>query len=176
MSATELLLMVNAPFPCFHSAYSMPSPDIPRQPDPKYPSEPYNTLVKAFSSHGELDPELFRPIEKYLEHMSIPAGSVLWTQNEPPDGLYFVQSGVLRATYQLAHPTQWVEESMVPGTVAGELSALSNLPRNATLVAERDANVWRLSLEDLERLETEEPTLAKSLLQLLLKGPPLDVY
>lgn len=149
--------------------------EIQRQPEPHlgYPFEPYNTLVKAFSSYGELDPNLFRPIEKYLKQVSMPEGYVLWTQDEPPDGLYIVQSGVLRATYQFADHTQCVEESMVPGTVAGELSALSGLPRNATVMVERDAIVWRFSIEDQTRLETEEPTLAKSFMRLLLKGPPL---
>ncbi|KAF9466835.1 sulfate transporter family-domain-containing protein [Collybia nuda] len=142
--------------------------------DPEHPCEPYNTLVKAFSSYGELDPDLFRPIGQYLEKISFAVGSVLWEQDESPDGVYIVQSGVLRATYQFADYTQCVEESMVPGTVAGELSALSGLPRNATVIVERDATVWRLSMEDLERLETEQPKLAKSLLHLLLKAAKTD--
>jgi SulP family sulfate permease len=150
-------------------------PEIQGQPDPEYPSVPFNTLVKAFSSYGEIDPDLFRPIEKYLELMSFPEGSVLWTQDEAPDGLYIVESGILRATYQFADHTPCIEESMVPGTVAGELSALSNLPRNATVIVERDATVWRLSMEDLARLDKEEPRLARSFLLLILKGQLLTV-
>lgn len=147
-------------------------PEIQRQPEPhsEYPFEPYNTMAKAFSSYGDLEPELFRPMEKYLEQISMAEGSVLWAQDDPPDGLYIVQSGVLRATYKFAEHTQSVEESMVPGTVAGELSALSGLPRNATVIVERDAVVWRLSTEDQARLEIEEPALARSFMRLLLKG------
>src|SRR6185369_12703852 len=61
--------------------------------------EPFNTLVKAFSSYGEIDPELFHPIKDYLQRICVPEGTTLWQQGEPPDGLYIVESGILRAWY-----------------------------------------------------------------------------
>jgi len=142
--------------------------------DPEYPSEPQNILSKAFSSYGELDSDLFRPIGKYLERVSVPEGYVLWKQDDPPDGLYIVESGVLRASYKFGDHLDCVEESMVPGTVAGELSALSSLPRNATVVVERSATLWRLSTENLARLESEEPKLARCFLRLILKAAKID--
>ena len=133
-------------------------------------SEPYNTLVKAFSSHGDVDFEVFRPIISYLERMSLEEGFVLWKQDDPSDGLYIIESGVLRASYEFADHTQSIEESMVPGTLAGELSALSDLPRNATTVVERPAVLWKLSIDNLRRLQAEEPLLAAIFMQLVLKG------
>jgi len=59
---------------------------------------------------------------------------------------------------------------MVPGTLAGELSALSDLPRNATTVVERPAVLWKLSIDNLRRLQAEEPLLAAIFMQLVLKG------
>jgi sulfate permease, SulP family len=100
----------------------------------------------------------------------LPEGYVLWNQNDPPDGLYIVESGILRASYQFADHTPSIDESMVPGTLAGELSALSNLPRNATVVVEQDAIAWMLSTENLARLELEQPKLARTFLGLILKG------
>lgn len=58
---------------------------------------------------------------------------------------------------------------MVPGTLAGELSALSGLPRNATTVVEQPAVVWRLSMDAMRRMEKEEPELAREFLGLVLK-------
>jgi hypothetical protein len=95
---------------------------------------------------------------------------VLWEQDEPPDGLYIIESGILRAIYKFANYTPTIEESMVPGTLAGELSALSNSPRNATVVVERQAVLWKLSLQNLRRLELDNPALAGTFLQLILKG------
>ncbi|KAF8882992.1 sulfate transporter family-domain-containing protein [Infundibulicybe gibba] len=136
--------------------------------------EPYNTLVKAFSSYGDVNYEEFRPLETYLQRMSVPAGMVMWTQGEPSDGLYIIQSGVLRAQYRFSEYTPNIEESMVAGTVAGELSALSGLPRNATVIVEHPAVLWKLTLEKLRQLNTDEPELSRTFQQLVLKAAKMD--
>ncbi|KAJ6632540.1 sulfate transporter family-domain-containing protein [Mycena sp. CBHHK59/15] len=137
-------------------------------------AEPYNTLVKVFSSYEGVDLEQFRPMLSYLQRMSVSEGMVLWRQNDPADGLYIIESGVLRASYQFADHTPTIEESMVGGTLAGELSALSNLPRNASVVVERPAVLWKLSIQNLQRLENEEPVLARKFTQLVLKSAKID--
>ncbi|KAJ7764856.1 sulfate transporter family-domain-containing protein [Mycena metata] len=142
--------------------------------EPGISAEPYNTLVKAFSSYGDVDVEQFRPMLSYLERMSVPEGRVLWRQNDPADGLYIIESGVLRASYKFAEHSESIEESMVAGTLAGELSALSDLPRNASVVVEHPAVLWRLSVISLRRLEDEEPVLARKFTQLVLKVAKID--
>ncbi|KAF7290582.1 Sulfate transporter family protein [Mycena indigotica] len=137
-------------------------------------AEPYNTLVKAFSSYGDLDLEQFRPMLSYLERVTVAEGLVLWRQGDAADGLYIIESGTLRAQYSFSDHAPGIEESMVPGTLAGELSALSNLPRNASVVAERPAVLWRLSLRNLRKLEEEEPALARKFTQLVLKAAKID--
>jgi sulfate permease, SulP family len=59
---------------------------------------------------------------------------------------------------------------MVPGTLAGELSGLAGLPRNATVVAEQAAVLWYLGEEALGRLGVENPELARTFTALVLKG------
>ncbi|THG94962.1 hypothetical protein EW026_g6596, partial [Hermanssonia centrifuga] len=136
--------------------------------------EPYLTLVRAFSSFGTVDRDEFQPLVAYLERMTLPEGFVLWRQDDAPNGLYIVESGVLRAVYHFSEHTQNTEESMVAGTVAGELSALSETPRNATCTVERQAVVWKLSTESLRRMEVEHAQLAKSFTKLVLKAAKLD--
>lgn len=137
---------------------------------PERRSEPLNTLIKAFSSYGAVDPVTFRPIEPYLERVTLPATHVLWTQDDRADGLFIIESGLLKATYEFANPARRFVESMVAGTVAGELSALSDSPRNATVVVEHDAVLWKLSNVNLRRLRMEEPELSHIFIQLVLKG------
>ncbi|PCH34769.1 hypothetical protein WOLCODRAFT_78960 [Wolfiporia cocos MD-104 SS10] len=136
--------------------------------------EPYNTLVKAFASYGPIDRVQFAPLLSYLERVCLPAGAVLWRQGDSPDGMYLVEAGVLRAVYAFNAHTPPTEESMVPGTLAGELSALSGLPRNATCVVEREAVLWKLSTENLARLEVEQSVLAREFTRLVLKAAKLD--
>ncbi|KIK64222.1 hypothetical protein GYMLUDRAFT_40512 [Collybiopsis luxurians FD-317 M1] len=137
-------------------------------------AEPLATLVRAFSSFGDIDYNHFRLIVPYLHRMSVPRDYVLWRQGDMSDGLYLIESGVLRATYQFAEYTQSIEESMVPGTLAGELSALSSLPRNATVITERPAVLWKLSIEKMRRLEVEEPTVARAFTHMVLKSCKID--
>ena len=133
-------------------------------------AEPYSTLIKAFSSYGAVDREEFRPLVRYLERMSLPEGYVLWRQGDDPDGLYIIESGVLKAAYHFSEYARPTEESMVPGTVAGELSALSDSSRNATCTVERPAVVWKLSTASLKRMEMEDPVAARRFTKLVLKG------
>ncbi|EPQ53294.1 hypothetical protein GLOTRDRAFT_79414 [Gloeophyllum trabeum ATCC 11539] len=135
--------------------------------------EPYDTLVKAFASYGDVDKELFSKLVPYLERLPVPEGHVLFQQGDEPDGLYIIEAGILRATYKFTDFTL-IEESMVPGTLAGELSALSGETRNATVVVERQAILWRLSTENLQRLEVENPHLASSFTKLVLKAAKTD--
>ncbi|GJJ14251.1 hypothetical protein Clacol_008515 [Clathrus columnatus] len=128
----------------------------------------FETLVKVFSSFGPIDPTLYRPLTPYFNRITAPEGEILWKQGEPSDALYLIEKGVLRASYSF-FTTGAIEESMVAGTVAGELSAISGTTRNATVVVERDAVLWRLSTDDLRRMETEKPDLARAFIRLILK-------
>lgn len=113
---------------------------------------------------------MLEQLASYFERIVVPEGYVVWRQGEPADGLYIVGTGVLRATYRFAAHTPEIEESMVPGTLAGELSGLAGLARNATVVAERPAVLWRLSTVSLRKLEVESPDLARDFTALVLKG------
>ncbi|EAU83619.2 vacuole protein [Coprinopsis cinerea okayama7 len=148
--------------------------EIMAQQEPQYTAEPLNTIIKAFSSYGEVDTTLFSPLTSYLEGTAVPAGHVLWTQGDAPDGLYILESGILRAIYQFANPAQNFEESMVAGTVAGELSALADAERNCTVVVESAAVLWKMSMRDLRRLQVERAELARVFIQLVLKAAKID--
>lgn len=127
------------------------------------------TLTKAFSSYSPFDPDTYRPLTAYLTRITVNEGEVLWRQGEPSDALYLIESGVLRASYSFLSTAEIQEESMVPGTVAGELSAVSGMARNATVVVEQDAVLWRLSMDELRRMEVENTGLAQAFIRLILK-------
>ena len=139
------------------------SPEPPAQ-------EPANTIAKAFSYDLEFDSEQFEPLVGYLERQTLPQGHVLFKQGDIPDALYIIESGVLKALYRFAEHVPTIEESMVPGTLAGELTGLSGLERNATVLVERDAVVWKLSREMLRLLEKEQPELAGIFTKLVMRG------
>ncbi|KAF8756645.1 Sulfate anion transporter [Rhizoctonia solani] len=143
------------------------------QEEPTAPREPTFSLLKTFSSHTN-DAELMNNLAAYFTRVELQAGDVLWRQGDQPDGLYVIESGVLQANYDFAAHSAPVQESMTAGTLAGELSALSGSPRNATVVAERASVVWKLSTNDFERLEREQSDVAKAFVRLVLKAAKTD--
>lgn len=105
----------------------------------------------------------------YLERVSLATHTVVWNQGDASDGVYLIQQGVLRASYKFGDTFASIEESMVPGTLAGELSALAGLPRNATVFVESDAILWKLTIESMSTLEEVDPPLARLFVKLILK-------
>jgi SulP family sulfate permease len=139
--------------------------------------EPFHALEQAFSfSPYVADCTVLQQLAPYFECVTVPVGHVLWKQGDTADGLYVIEAGVLRATYCFATHTPAIEESMVPGTIAGELSGLAGLPRNATVIVERAAVLWYLSGEALGRLQAEYPELAQTFTALVLKGACCHVF
>lgn len=115
-------------------------------------------------------PAFFAKLAPYFTCLPIVPNQVLWTQDERPDGLYVIESGSLRATYVYGEGRKLVQETMVAGTIAGDLSALSDTKRNATVVAERDGTVWKIDMEGLRRMEREQPDTARDFFQVVLRG------
>lgn len=149
-------------------------PPVDQSPRPGSPEqrgrEPANIIAKVFSYNPEFDAEQFKPLAAYLERQILPEGHVLFKQGDISDALYIIESGVLKALYRFAEHSPVIEESMVPGTLAGELTGLSGLERNATVLVDRDAVVWKLSRENLKVLERELPELARVFTRLVMRG------
>ncbi|QRV95907.1 sulfate anion transporter [Ceratobasidium sp. AG-Ba] len=169
------------------------TPAVVESSEPTPPREPTYSLIKTFSSHTN-DPELMAKLAAYFARVELQAGQVLWRQGDSPDGIYVIESGVLQANYDFAAHSAPVQEvkfstsiihrlelmsgvhvkSMTAGTLAGELSALSGTPRNATVVAERPSVVWKMSAESFEKLEQEQGEVAKAFVTLVLKAAKQD--
>lgn len=69
---------------------------------------------------------------------------------------YVIESGMLRANYVFPDHSHTVSESMVAGTIAGELSFLSRTERNTNVVAERDSVLWKMEVSSHEELGKKE--------------------
>ncbi|WWC70385.1 uncharacterized protein I206_104335 [Kwoniella pini CBS 10737] len=159
---------------------SPPKPDPSDLPDPST-IQPLPILYQTFESYlsdlGTNEEETSKAISKFLESLmpyfarkEIVSGDILWKQDEVADGLYLIESGCLRANYAYDDHTKSVHETMVAGTIAGELSTLSGIRRNCTVIAERDSILWKMTSDDLETLEEEEGEVARRFIKIVLKA------
>jgi SulP family sulfate permease len=99
----------------------------------------------------------------YLERRSLPEGTVLIHQGDPPEDIFVLESGRLRVELMTPEGTRMRLSTVRSGVVVGEVTLYTGAPRTAEVVAETPSVVLRLSRASLERLEAEEPETAASL-------------
>jgi SulP family sulfate permease len=92
--------------------------------------------------------------------MSLPAGTVLIRQDEPPGDVYVLESGRLAVETVTADGTRMRLRSMRPGVVVGEVALYTGAPRTADVVAEVRSVVLRCSSGSIAAMEAEDPALA----------------
>ena len=94
-------------------------------------------------------------------------GKVLYSRGDKPDGFYILQSGILRAEYDLDQGSY--HESIVSGTTCGELPFFSETSRTSTVAAEMDSVAWLLTQEKWDAMQKKEPEVARELLKVSMK-------
>lgn len=117
------------------------------------------TAAASTESVADLPPHL----RQYLERRSIPEGTVLIRQGDPPDDMYVLESGRLRIEQVTSAGARMRLSTVRAGVVVGEIALYTGVPRTADVVAETPSVVLRLSRASIERLEAEDPQTAAAL-------------
>ncbi|PLW36718.1 hypothetical protein PCASD_08678 [Puccinia coronata f. sp. avenae] len=124
--------------------------------------QPLPLLLQTFRPFLPDENESFwLQIAPYFKRVEFKREMPVWKIGASADCFYLIQSGILKASY--AWPTllplkndssiiaadspkrkNQIEESMLPGTVAGDHTFLAHLHRNTNVTAETDAVVWRM--------------------------------
>ena len=127
--------------------------------------------MATFSGYADPDTpdDLYNVLGPYFERVVVPRGQVLWCNGDEPDGLYLIESGILKAKYDFVQENFDLSESMLAGTIAGELTFLSGQKRNTSVHAEVDSVAWRLDAGSLSKLEKEQPEVFSTFYKLLLR-------
>jgi SulP family sulfate permease len=102
-------------------------------------------------------------LEPYLERRTLPEGTMLIRQGDPPDDVFVLESGRLRVEMTTPEGTRMRLSSVSSGVVVGEVALYLGAPRTADVVAETASVVLRLSRASIEQMEVAEPELASAL-------------
>jgi SulP family sulfate permease len=108
----------------------------------------------------------------YLQREVLARGQWLMRRGEAPEHLYLLVCGQLTA--QRDHPAGAGREPMRLQTqrgaqVIGEIGFYLGQPRSADVIADVPSVVYRLSADDLRRMEQQDPALASELHQLIVR-------
>ncbi|KAK4105759.1 hypothetical protein N658DRAFT_483179 [Parathielavia hyrcaniae] len=129
--------------------------------------EPLRLMLQIFHDVSDKNEDFWFRAVRYFARAEHAAGTILFRRGQRAEGFYMVESGILRAEYDL--PQGWLFESIVAGTTCGELPFFSETNRTATCVVERECVVWVMDEEKWARLQREEPAVAQELLRISLK-------
>ena len=104
----------------------------------------------------------------YLERQEVPTGHYLIKQGDPPDDLFFIESGQITA--QLERPGQEPIrlQTMRGGHIVGEIGFYLGQLRSAAVIADEPSVIYRLSQSTLKRMESQDPDIASTLHQLII--------
>lgn len=108
-------------------------------------------------------------MKSYLQKSTLNAKELLVRQGEASDSLYFVESGQISIYLQTGnqHPVRL--QTICIGTMVGEVGYCLNIPRTATIVADKNTVVYRLTKSSMQAIQREEPLLAESIQNLMLR-------
>jgi len=95
------------------------------------------------------------------------ADEVLFLSGDAGDGCYRVEDGLLKVTMVSRAGTERILAFLGSGAIVGELSLIDGLPRSASVVAVRPAQLSFLSRSAFEEFADKRPEVYKSLLNLL---------
>jgi sulfate permease, SulP family len=106
---------------------------------------------------------------RHMERREVPAGTVLMRRGDAADEVYFLEDGQVTAQLVPAEGAPVRLESMRHGRIVGELGLYRGSVRTADVVADQHSVVYRLTLDELRRLEQEEPEAAAAFHQLVAR-------
>lgn len=112
-------------------------------------------LQTVFPDEAELN--LFK---SYLDPLKVSKGTVIFTENEKLNKLYFLESGILtmQVTDEMGQKTR--VKTIYPGVFEGETGLYLGYRQAFSCVAKVECLVYSLSFEQLVKMENEQPKLA----------------
>ncbi|KFY63524.1 hypothetical protein V497_01974 [Pseudogymnoascus sp. VKM F-4516 (FW-969)] len=129
--------------------------------------EPLRLILQTFQGLTDKNEDFWFRAVPYFSRKEYTAGTTIFRREQPADGFYLLEDGILRADYEL--PQGRYFESIVAGTTCGELPFFSETERTATVVAERDCVVWLMDRGQWEVMQEKEKDVAQELLRITLK-------
>ena len=95
------------------------------------------------------------------ETITVAPGTLIIVEGTEPDALYIIEEGTLAALREAASGGEHVLAHLGPGELAGEMGFLDGAPRSASVRAETEARLTRISAERLRARPNGEAALSE---------------
>jgi SulP family sulfate permease len=129
------------------------------------PVDIVETLQKALPGR----PEIAKSLARYFTAQDVAASVILAMQGDKTRDLFLIQKGRISALLKAQNGDVIRLRTMGPGSIVGEMAMYLGLPRTASLIAETDSIVWRLTPDALATMERDDPRSASALHEILAR-------
>ena len=111
------------------------------------PYHPISILMQAFSSGQDNVIEVLEMVADEFVKVQVPLDTVVWRIGDDSNELYVLEHGTLVLSIQSGFDSEGdsvmqVVETLLPGTMVGELEFLTERPRSCCLTASTDVVCW----------------------------------
>jgi SulP family sulfate permease len=118
------------------------------------------TLADALAAFapGEVSEQRLAP---YIEHITLAPNEVLMHLGDPADAMFFIENGQVTAELEREGEAPVRLQTSSPGALTGEIAVFRGGVRTASVRAEGECRLSRLSSAALGRMEKQDPDLAR---------------
>jgi serine phosphatase RsbU (regulator of sigma subunit) len=127
------------------------------------PEERLN-ILKTTALFANVPDETLMSLQDKMEAIRLPAGTILFREGEPGDGLYLVVEGRLEIISD-----DVLIATRGPGEYVGELALVDDAQRSATCRAEGDVTLLKLHRADFQQILKTSSEAANAMLRLLVR-------
>jgi len=104
-------------------------------------------------------------LSNVLTEVSVKAGSVIFKENAPGDGFYWVRSGKVRISRQVVPEGKTKAQEqlltvLTAGNIFGEMALIDKAARSADAAADGDTVIHHIAQADYEKLKKDYPATA----------------
>jgi CRP-like cAMP-binding protein len=124
-------------------------------------------ILKRISIFAALTREILNDVARLLLLRHVPAGEIIFTQGDPGDAMYVVDSGTVDIIYDSPGKASELKYRFSDGDYFGESALLTGKTRTYTAHAVSDTNLWSLYRTDFDGLLIKHPQISVALSQTL---------
>lgn len=120
------------------------------------------TLIRNAPLFSSLDPDEQHEISKVMKELSVAKGETLFSQGQPSQRMFLIETGWVKQSTQLETGRTLVN-NLGPGSLVGEMDMLLEEPSASSAATNSDLKAWTLSQADLNQVLDENPRIGLKL-------------
>jgi CRP-like cAMP-binding protein len=136
-------------------------------PDPKNQSTLFIKQLQQNPFFSSLQQESLAFLVAQAKQAYFPAGEIRFAEGEPSQGLYWLQSGTLKAVKYSAAGKEQILHFIKPEETFNEVGAFTTLPNPVSVVALEPGQVWRIPREAIRQQIQQNPEFAQLIIDVL---------